>query len=69
MKNTIDIIIDPYTLQELAVLYHVQALTMYRWLAPYQDEIGKPEHFANGIWKFSERQVKIIVSKLQPQDI
>jgi hypothetical protein len=51
--------IKPYSMQELAGLYHVCRKTLYKWLEPHNPVIGKR------IGRFfTARQVKIIFEKL-----
>ena len=51
--------VKPYSIKELAVLYRVSRRTMYNWLIPLQDEIGK----RIGIY-YSVKQVRIIFNNL-----
>jgi hypothetical protein len=50
---------QPYTTDELAMLYGITAKTFLKWLKPFQDEIGEKIG-----WYFNIRQVNIIFEKL-----
>ena len=54
-----DIIIKPYTHQELAMLYGVSWRTLQRWLKPFQRMLGEK----NGHY-YTTRQVTIIFTRI-----
>lgn len=51
--------LQPYTTDELALLYGITAKTFLRWLVPFEEAIGKKIG-----WYFNIRQVEIIFEKL-----
>ncbi len=53
------ILLKPYTLKEMCVLYGVCRFTFRKWLKPFENQIGEKQ----GIY-FSINQVKIIFDKL-----
>jgi hypothetical protein len=54
-----DIVIKPYSAQELAALYYVTRPTLRRWLKPHLPVIGtRYGHF------YTSKQVEIIFSKI-----
>jgi hypothetical protein len=59
MMERNDIIIKPYTHQELAMLYCVSWRTLQRWLKPHLPAIGEK----NGHY-YTTRQVKTIFSRI-----
>lgn len=50
---------QPYTTDELAMLYGITAKTFLKWLEPFKKEIGEKIG-----WYFNIRQVNIIFEKL-----
>ncbi|MEO6539950.1 MAG: hypothetical protein ABIN74_03120 [Ferruginibacter sp.] len=51
--------IKPYSLKELAAMYHVTKKTFSKWLIPFEKEIGK----RNGYY-YNNNQVRIIFEKI-----
>lgn len=51
--------IKPYSLKELAAMYHVAKNTFKKWIEPFQNELGKRSGYY-----YSNIQVKIIFEKL-----
>ena len=52
-------LVKPYSLKELAGLYHVSKNTFKKWLEPVRTEIGKREGYY-----YSIRQVEVIFRHL-----
>lgn len=55
--------IIPMSIKQIARLYGISLKTMYKWLAPFADEIGQK----NGRY-YTNAQVKIIIQKLGMPD-
>lgn len=50
---------QPYTTDELAMLYGITSKTFLKWLEPFKNEIGQKIG-----WYFNIRQVNIVFEKL-----
>ena len=50
---------QPYTTDELAMLYGITAKTFLKWIGPFKNEVGEKIG-----WYFNIRQVGIIFDKL-----
>lgn len=50
---------QPYTTDELAMLYGITSKTFLKWIEPFKNEIGQKIG-----WYFNVRQVNIIFEKL-----
>ena len=57
-------VIQDYSRAELAKIFSIKVVTLNRWLAPYNDEIGPPEKRTPEGVKYSANQVEIIFEKL-----
>jgi hypothetical protein len=51
--------LQPYTTDELSLLYGITPKTFLKWVSPFQEEIGKKIG-----WYFNIRQVNIIFDRL-----
>lgn len=58
-EGTQGVAVKPYSTKELSALYEVDRKTLQRWLAPFEEQIGKRMGYY-----YNARQVKIIFSCL-----
>jgi len=58
-KITSTVPTQPYTTDEIAMLYGITAKTFLKWTEPFKNEIGQKIG-----WYFNVRQVNIIFEKL-----
>ena len=59
IETTREVFIKPYTHMDLAELYGISYKTLYKWLKPFRDELGKKQGYY-----YTIPQVKIIFEKL-----